>query len=105
MRRERTNSQQLFKKSADLAKRTEQSRKDMINAELTTIASFCDRAETSIRLGKLEHARKSLAEAEKGVLAAKEQINKLAPQDDDGTDLKKALADLESRLEQIEKAA
>ncbi len=105
MRREQPHPRELFQQAADLAEKTDKNRKDMIRAELSTITSFCDRAETSFRLGRRPHADKMLAEATKGVLTAKDQIDKLSAQDADGAELKKALNDVETRLQRIKKAA
>ncbi len=105
MKRSFPSDEHLLKQADHLAQKTEKNRAGMIRAELTTISSFCDRADTEIRMKKREHAARMLREAKKGIRTAKDQVSKLPADNDERDGFLEEIDEIEGRVQQIEKAA
>jgi hypothetical protein len=95
----------LFRQTLALAEETQKNRKEMIQAEISTISSFCDRAETELRLGKLDRVEKMLQAAREGIDTAKEQLSKLPSNDDRRNGLREAISVAEKRFKRIKREA
>lgn len=77
----------------------------MIEAELSTISSFCDRTKTEIRLGNMEGATRARKEAQKGIATVKELVAKLTHDRVLRDTALARLSELEDRLGRFEEAA